>query len=202
MGDALGVLVGGQLVQPGLKTRLADAEIVGQEAREALHLDDGQQAAGPQRGEHLAQGAVGVGHVVQGRRCPDQIHVAEVRPGLVQVRLDGTYPLCHALRLGLVPQPVQQRGRGVHGDRLGVREPLEQGEGAGTRAAAEVEQAAHGDVPGGPGGRGQPGGHIGEMRVQDFRVEVQQLGHVRLVEAAGVVVVPVTVVTVVTVVLG
>jgi hypothetical protein len=51
-------------VTPGLKPRSPATDVVGQEPREAGHLDHGEQAAGAERVARLAQRAVRIGHVM------------------------------------------------------------------------------------------------------------------------------------------
>jgi hypothetical protein len=52
-------------------------------------------------------------------------------------------------------------------------EPLEQGDGAGTRSAAQIEDPARRRI----GGQlADPAGHLGQVGVQDFGVEVEEFG--------------------------
>ena len=85
------------------KSGTAETEIVGQEARERLHLSHDQEPAGAERGEHLGEDAIGIGHVVQGRRCPHQVNGVKGGPRRVEVRLDGADPASQAEERGLGP---------------------------------------------------------------------------------------------------
>jgi len=65
--EYLGALPSQRGVAPGLEPGAPETDIVGQEPREALHLDHRQQAARAERGERLAQRPVRIGQVMQGR---------------------------------------------------------------------------------------------------------------------------------------
>lgn len=189
----LGVLLGLYGVTAGFQAGPPSADVVGEEAREARHLDHGQETAGAQPLEDLAQATVGVGEVVDGGRRPHQVHGAEVRPCVVQIRLDGSDAVRHSVCAGFAPQTLQEVGGSVDGDRLGVLEALEQGEGAGAGAAAQVEDAAGWVVP---RQLGQLRRDVGQIGVQDFGVEVQEFGPGRVVRPGGAVLVVVLVVVV------
>jgi hypothetical protein len=64
------------------------------------------------------------------------------------------------LACGLGLQVVQHVRGHVDGDHLGAGKAPEQREGPGTRSAAQVEDPAHGHVP---GQAGQPGGDLGQL---------------------------------------
>jgi hypothetical protein len=67
MRERLGALLSQHAFAPGLKPGTPETDVVGQEPREASHLDHREQAAGAERGERLAQRAVRIGQVMQGR---------------------------------------------------------------------------------------------------------------------------------------
>ena len=169
----------------GFESGAAEAEVVGQEAREGACLGHRQQPARADRGEDLGEDAIGIGHVVQGHGRPGQVDGADGRPRRVQVRLFGADPVGQAEIAGLVPEPVKQRPGFVQGDHVGSLEALEQGQGAGTGTGAQVEDPAAGQI----GSQvANPAGYLGQKRVQYLAVKVQQLGHGRPVGLGSVLV--------------
>jgi hypothetical protein len=138
----LGVLVGEGRVAALLETRAFQRGVLGQEARQAGELDDGEQPTGRQQVMDLAQSTVGVRQVVHRRRGPGELRLPEVGPLGVEIDEHGAHPLGHPERLGLVPQPVQVALRRVDGGHLGAGETGEQRKGAGTRPTAQIQDLA------------------------------------------------------------
>jgi hypothetical protein len=153
----------------------------GQEARERAKLLHGQQSAGAQCGEDVGQDALGIGHVVQRLGRPHQVNGLDSRPARVQVRLEDVHPVGHAEITGLVLQAAKQRRRGVHRGHLGAGEALRQGQRACAGAGAQVENPARRTGR----GVGDPADHLGQIGMQDLCVQVQHLGHGRVVLMVG-----------------
>ena len=109
------------------------------------------------RGEDLGEDAIGIGHVVEGPGRPDQVHGVNDWPRRVQVGLDGADPVFHAEFAGLGLAAGQQLRGLVQGDHIGFGEALDQGEGAGTGSATQVEDPAAGQLS---GPLVNPGGHL------------------------------------------
>jgi hypothetical protein len=153
----------------------------GQETRERAQLVHGQQSAGAQRGEDVGQDALGIGHVVQRLGRPHQVNGLDSRPARVQVRLDDVDPVGHPKITGLVLEAAKQQRGGVHRGHLGAGEALRQGQRARAGTGAQVEDPARR-----PGrGVSDPADQLGQVGVQDLRVQVQHLGHGRVVLMAG-----------------
>jgi hypothetical protein len=120
----------------------AEAEGVGQKARERVHLDHNQEPAGVECGEDLSEDEIRICHVVEGRGRPNQVNGVDGRPRRVQVRLDGADPVGHAEIVGSSPEAVQQLRGYAQGDRVGpleALEALEQSEGAGGRVQGGLD---------------------------------------------------------------
>src|SRR5450830_816569 len=105
-------------------------------------------------------------------------------PRLVEVRLDGGDPVGDVESAGLELEAVEQPRGDVQGGHRGSLEPLEQRKGSGSGAGADIQDPAAGRV----GSQlVDPGGHLGQVRVKHLGVEVQELGHGRLVVVGRVV---------------
>jgi quercetin dioxygenase-like cupin family protein len=74
------VVVGQEGMAARFEPGTAEAEVVGQEAREGAHLDHGQETAGAERGEDLGENPIGIRHVVEGRGRPHQVEGVDGRP--------------------------------------------------------------------------------------------------------------------------
>ena len=159
-------------MQPVLQARLGPG---GQEAGEGLQragLGHDQGAARAEQAEDPGQGLVGVGHVVQGHRGPDQVGRAELGPGLVQVGRYDVDPAVQAQFAGPVAQPGQPVRGQVDRGHPGLGEPAQQGERTGPGPGAQVDDAGHRRL----GGGGDPGGGLVQVPGQDLAVQVEQFG--------------------------
>jgi len=148
VGAAVGQVFRDAAVRRGVATGLEPGPVrrgvVGEEAGQARELDDGQQPAGGQEPADLAQGTVGVGHVVQRRGGPHQAGSAEAGPLGVEVGLHGLHPVAHPGPARLLPRPLQMIDRGVDRRDVGVGEALQQREGAGAGAGTQVHDPSGG----------------------------------------------------------
>lgn len=154
---------------------------LGQEGRHPVHLRDGQQPTGAQRGADAGQGGGGVVQVVQGRRRPDEVGVDDPGQPRTGVGLQRVHTIAEPPAPGRRGEPLQHRGGAVDSGHPGGREPLQQGERAGPGARAEVDDVPD-VVPGQagdtPGERGQVGCEEGGVEVEDLGETVRRRGRV------------------------
>jgi hypothetical protein len=168
-----GVLLGRHSATACFKAWAAKADVIGQEARQRLHLGDGDQPAGTDTGEDFPQCPVRVGQMVQGHGRPDHVGRSYRRPRAVQVGLEGADPAVQAEVHDLDLDPGEHLGGCVHGEHLGAGEPLGKGDGRGPGTAAQIDDPVPGPVR---SLAGDPCDRAGQIAVQYLGVKLQKLG--------------------------
>ncbi len=159
-------------------------ETVGQEARRAVHLDDGEQAARREAVVDAREEPGRVGDLVQHERRPHQICGRQRGPVRVEVGVHGADPVGQAVDERALGDPVEHRGARVDGVHLGPVEAPRERDRAGAGPRAQVDDDAAGGVA---REAAHPGGELALVAVQDPGVEVEHAGERRVGGAVGVV---------------
>ena len=161
----------------GVRFGGASRGLVGEEPGMPGKLEHGQQPTRADRRDELAQGVIGVGQMVQGRRCPDEVDWRKPGYTVVQIRAHRHDPVAQTAVLGAASQPIEHLLGGVDRYRMGGGEAVEQSERSSPGAGPDIEKAVHGGV-------GKPFDvvpHGSKLVGDEFGVEVEQVGETGIV---------------------
>jgi hypothetical protein len=154
-----------------------EVEVVGEEARRAVHLDDREDPAGREAVADAVEEARRVGDLVPQERRPHDVGGRQRRPARVEVGAHGADPVREAVDDRPLGDAAEHRGAGVDRDHLGPAEAPCQRDRPGARAGAEIDDHAARGVA---REAADPRRHLEEVAVQDPRIEVEERGESRV----------------------